>query len=368
MGVGKRWGRRYGVLAAGLVVASAVAACSSSSGGAAEDSSGTPHQAGSGSVQITDATGRDLTIKTPVERIAILDRGPAEILSGFGVLDKLVGIHESLKNDPLYPQVQGKPVVATWSEVNFEALAQAQPNVVLTSSEGGHGAITDDEHLSDFDIVDIKTNLRDPRTMSEEITALGKVFGQEAKAQQMVDFYDKYTKLITDRVKDIPDSQRPRVFLQTHPGLLNTGGKDSAWYQQIVLAGGINISESLSGLPEVDGEWVAKQNPDIIIVEGSELGFAATSGESTDAPQLRDEVMTAGGVKDTNAVTNGKVWVMPIDIISRPGYIIGEIYMAKMFYPDLFTDIDPAKVHSEYLSIFHPGTDYSGSWVYPAVP
>src|SRR5699024_9446607 len=114
-----------------------------------------------------------------------------------------------------------------------------------------------------------------PRTMNSEIEQLGTLLGEPDRADKLVAFYDKYRALITDRVADSPDSQRPRVFLQTHPGLLNTGGKDSAWYAQIPLAGGINISAELSGLPEVDAEWVAEQDPDIIIVEGSSLGFDA---------------------------------------------------------------------------------------------
>src|SRR5699024_9382808 len=110
------------------------------------------------SVEVTDAAGHQVSVDLPVGGVAILDRGPAEILSAFGMMDHLVGIHESLEGDPLYHEAQDKPVVATWSEVNFEALAMTEPDVVLTSVEGGHGTITDDEHLQSFDIVDVKTN------------------------------------------------------------------------------------------------------------------------------------------------------------------------------------------------------------------
>lgn len=361
--MGISWRGRHGAIGIGAVLLATLAGCGSSaaSDDAAEDSSGD-------TVTVTDAAGHQVSVDLPVGAVAILDRGPAEILSAFGMMDNLVGIHQSLEGDPLYPEVQDRPVVATWSEVNFEALAMAEPDVVLTSVEGGHGAITDDQHLQTFDIVDVKTNLRDPRTMSEEILNLGTLFGQEDKAQELVDFYAEYEGLIEERIANIPEDQRPKVFLQTHPGLLHTGGGDSAWHQQIPLAGGINISEELSGQVQVDAEWLAGENPDVIIVEGSTLGPAAADAADTDAPALREEVLNAGGIKDTTAVANGDVYVLPIDIVSRPGYIVGEIHLAKIFYPELFADLDPEQVHQEYLDLFHPGTERTGTWIHPELP
>ncbi len=361
--MGMSWRGRHGAIGIGAVLLAALAGCGSSA--ATDDAA---QGADGDSVEVTDAAGRQVSVDLPVDGVAILDRGPAEILSAFGMMDHLVGIHESLEGDPLYPEAQDRPVVATWSEVNFEALAMTEPDVVLTSVEGGHGAITDDEHLRSFDIVDIKTNLRDPRTMSEEILNLGTLFGQEDKAQELVDFYTEYETLIGDRIADVPEDQRPKVFLQTHPGLLHTGGGDSAWHQQIPLAGGVNISEDLTGLVQVDAEWLAGQDPDIIIVEGGTLGFTAADAADTDAPALREEVLNAGGIKDTTAVAEGDVYVLPIDLISRPGYIVGEAYLAKIFYPDLFEDLDPEQVHQEYLDLFHPGTERTGAWIYPELP
>lgn len=336
--------------------------CSSSSG-----SSDVSAQSGAdASVTVTDALGREVTVPRPVERIAVLDRGPAEIITALGLGDKLVGIHQSIEGDPLYPDLQGLPTVATWSEVNLEAIAEAEPQVVIFSVEGGHGAVTDSSQLDGFDIVDIKVNLRDPRTMNAEIEMLGKAFDREDRAAELVAFSNHWLDEIAHGLEGLDAADRPTAFLQTHPGLLNTGGSDSAWFDQVEIAGARNISAGLKGLPEVDGEWVAGENPDFIIIEGSELGFGATSADDTDAPALRDEVMNAPGLRETTAVKQGRVYVLPIDLISRPGYIVGEAYLAKIFHPDRFADLDPAEVHTEYLKLFHPGVDLTGAWVYPA--
>lgn len=343
-----------------VTVALVTTGCSSSSGpstGAGSD----------GSITVTDASGREVTVPRQVERIAVLDRGPAEIITALGLGDKLVGIHESIDGDALYPDLQGLPTVATWSEVNLEAIAEAEPQVVISSVEGGHGAVTDSSQLERFDIVDIEVNLRDPRTMSDEIEMLGKAFDRSERAAELVAFYDHWLAEIANGLGGLADADRPSAFLQTHPGLLNTGGADSAWFDQVEIAGARNISAALQGLPEVDGEWVTEQNPDFIIIEGSELGFDAESADDTDAPALRDEVTGAPGLRETTAVTRDQVYVLPIDLVSRPGYIVGEAYLAKILHPDRFADLDPTQVHADYLELFHPGVTLTGTWVYPAV-
>lgn len=314
---------------------------------------------------MTDITGNVITVPSQPIRVATLDRGPAEILSGLGVADSIVAIHQSLADDPQYPSLHHLPIAATWSEVNIEVIAQTHPNIVLSSVEGGHGTLTDNRQLAKFGITDIKTNLRDPRLMTQEITELGKLFNTEKRAEALTDFYETTEAKIRDRIIDIPETLRPKVFLQTHPGLLNTGGSDSAWFNQVELAGGINISEELTGLPEVDAEWVVLHDPDIIIVEGSTLGFEAVRAETSDASQLRDQVLHAPGLRETTAARNGAVYVIPTDLVSRPGYIVGVVYMAKLFFPDRFHDLDPEQIHREYLALFHPGVEYQGTWIYP---
>ena len=116
------------------------------------------------SITITDSTGRTITIQRPVDRVVLLDTGPFEILSAFGILNRVVGNHHSLQGNPLYPELAGLPTVATNSEINFELLAELQPQAVV-SSVRAHGVVTDEESLAGFDIEDIKLNLRNPDLM-----------------------------------------------------------------------------------------------------------------------------------------------------------------------------------------------------------
>jgi iron complex transport system substrate-binding protein len=323
--------------------------------------SGSAPRPGDDRITITDAAGRVLGIRRPVERVVILDTGPFEVLAALGVLDRVVGNHQSLNGSPLYPELAGLPVVATNSEINFELLAELQPQVVI-SSVRAHGVVSDEEILSGFDITDIKLNLRNPDLMKEEILLLGRVFDREEKAGELAAFYDRYETLIGSRVRNIPDRERPRVFVEYHAGDFKTGGPNSRFYQQVILAGGNNIAADLIEEPQVDPEWVAEMNPDFFIREASGFGYAVDN--TNNAQSIYREIKSRKALENTGAIQNNRLYMLSVDIYSRPGYIVGVSYLAKWFYPQLFADLNPEQVHREYMELYHPGMAFKGLWTY----
>lgn len=316
------------------------------------------------SITITDSSGRTVTIDQPVERVAFLDNGTAEILQALGVSDRLVGNHKSIADSPLYPELQDVPVVATHSEINYEKLAEVKPQVVF-SSVRAHGVVEEQEHLQNFDITDIKLNLRNPNLIKDEVMLLGKVFDEEEKARELVEFYDKYEQFIASRIDQVNPEDRPTIFVEYHAGDFYTGAPDSRFYQQTVLAGADNIASSLSGEPQVDAEWVAENDPDVFLRESSDLGYGVESYE--DAKLVYQEIIERPALANTTALKNNRVYLIAVDIYSRPAYIVGVSYLSKWMYPDHFEDFDPEQVHKEYMELFHPGMPYKGLWTYTGV-
>lgn len=318
----------------------------------------------SSSLTITDMTGRTVILEQPVERVAILDNGTVEILKALGVIDLLVGNHSANANNPLYPELKEVPVVATHSEVNYEKLAEVRPQVVF-SSVRAHGVVDEQEHLQGFNIKDIKLNLRNPEMMKDEVILLGKIFNKQEKAQELVEFYEKYEQLISSRVEQVRPEDRPTVFVEYHAGDFKTGAPGSRFYEQTVLAGAVNIASGLSEEPQVSAEWVAEQNPDVLIREASGFGYGVESYEN--AEMIYQEIINRPALTTTSAVQNGAVYLISIDIYSRPAYIVGVSYIAKWLYSDLFEDFDPEQVHREYMELFHEGMPYKGIWTYTGV-
>jgi iron complex transport system substrate-binding protein len=327
-------------------------------------SSETPQSAPE-TLTVTDDAKREVTLTLPIERVALLDTGPGTALAALGKLDTVVGTHQALQN-PLYGEIADAPMVATYAEINYEALAETEPQLVL-SATSHHGYVSESDHLDEFGIEFIALDLRTPSRMRDDFRLLGNVFGREAEARKVIDFYDKYQNLIDERLAGVPMEERPAVFFEMHAGAFHTGSPESQFYQQVELAGGRNIAADLEDNPladdtEVSAEWVAEKNPDYILCESTALGYTATS--AADAKAFYDSLKTRPGLETVTAVREDNILMMGIDILSRPGYIVGVCYLAKEMYPALFADLDPAAVQQEWYDLAHAGAKVEGVWIY----
>ena len=115
-----------------------------------------------------------------------------------------------------------------------------------------------------------------------------------------------------------------------------------------------------------DTEWVLEENPDIII------GLALAGGYERDNTSILkaryDEIRGTAGFSDINAGQNNKVFVTDPMTVLGPGNHIGVLCFAKWLYPELFNDLDPEKLHQEFIDKFqHVDFDLNkhGAFVYP---
>lgn len=74
--------------------------------------------------------------------------------------------------------------------------------------------------------------------------------------------------------------------------------------------------------------------------------------------------MSRPGLKETDAVKNGRVYLVSDDTTCAPRGAAGLYYLAGWFHPDIFKDVDPEAVHREMLKKFY-GEELRGIWVYP---
>ncbi|MDR0568736.1 MAG: ABC transporter substrate-binding protein [Spirochaetaceae bacterium] len=316
-------------------------------------------------IAIRDDSNRSVSITLPVQRVALLDSGLGTALSALGVLDRVVGTHQALQNS-LFGGIKDVPMIATYASINYEALVETTPQLVL-SATSHHGYVSESDHLDEFGIQFVALDLRTPSRMRNDIRILGQIFEREAQAQKVIDFYDKYQQIIDSRLARVPESGRPRVFLEMHAGPFHTGSPQSQFYQQVELAGGINIARELADNPlsddiEVSSEWVVKKDPDYIVREVSALRY--TEKDTNAIKPMYDEIIARPGFDALKAVKNRKIFLIGNDIHSRPGYIVGVCYLAKEFYPDLFKDLDPEAVHREWFALAYPGIPLAGIWTY----
>lgn len=308
-------------------------------------------------VTIVDATGAQVNVSLPVNRIVCLTS--AELVHALGAADKIVGISGMLTTDVkavLPSSILSLPVVGdTDTTPNMELIIELEPDLVLASQR-----LTDANRktLEDAGIAVVEDSQTGTRR-NQYMTNLGLILNAEERVDELLSYEEYYWNLVQDRVSNLSRSEKPLVYFEWYKAWFSTGPGGS-YTKLIEAAGGINIGENATGSsPQLIAEFVLEQNPDFII---RMLDY--TSGEDLAAFQnLRNEILNRTGVSELKAVLNGQVYVIKSTVLVERD-LVGLLYFAKWFHPDLFADIDPAAVHAEMIQKYF-GATLQGVYLYP---
>ena len=312
-----------------------------------------------------DITEKAVTVNMPIERVVVLNEGAAEGVRIVGAKDKIVGISNFAADDPeFWSDMQNTPIV---SSDDYESIIELNPQMVINYASFGYKPELE-EKLEPAGIKVVRQDFFKPVFLIRDIRTLGILLGKEERAEEFIDFLQGYISILQERVESIDPEEKKRVFFETcvsseYPDL-STGAKGSAWHTQIVMAGGINIfADTVTPYPKVSPEAVLDKNPEIVIRQMRDRGYTIT--DPSDMIALRDEIMSRPGWDKLDAVKNNEVYIISNGIawcgIRKH---VGVFYLAKWFYPGLFSDINPEEFHKEWLDEFE-GIEYKGIWVYP---
>lgn len=310
-----------------------------------------------GPVTIKDATGANVTVQRPVNRIVCLTS--AETVSALGGASKIVAITGMLTTDVkavLPASILSLPTVGdTDTSPNLEKIIELDPDLILASQR------LTDAHRKQFEdagiavIEDSSTGTR----RNEYLTNLGLILNVQARAQELISYEKQYWDLVQNRVANLSRSQKPVVYFEWYQAWFSTGPGGS-YTRLIEAAGGINAAEnSTVANPQLNSEFIFESNPDFAI---RMLDY--TSGETLQSFQnLYSSITSRTGMSDLKSVKNNQLYVIKSTLLVERD-VIGLLYFAKWFHPDLFTDIDPAAVHAEMIQKYY-GTSLSGVYLYP---
>jgi iron complex transport system substrate-binding protein len=322
---------------------------------------------------ITAATGENVTIYKPLERIVVLNTDVAEAIRVLGAKDRIVGITDTItKGTAFFPEISKKTVVGGWKEIDPELVLQLDADAVFA-----YGKWPGPEYIEDKlppTITVIRLDFYKPETLRDEMLKLGYLLDEEENASKYINWHDKYVDEIEDKVSGIPEDAKPNVFMdksgEESTKVRKTYTKKSGGISTLCeLAGGKNIAAELeAAYPEVDLEWILDQNPEIIVGLSYEGGY-----EIDDESVMKEEyerIIELPGFGNITAVEDERVYLIDDSVPFAPGYPIGLAYNAKWFYPEEFEDLDPQAIHQEYVDKFC-GIDFDvtkhGVFVYPQV-
>jgi iron complex transport system substrate-binding protein len=322
---------------------------------------------------IVDCTNRTVTIYQPINRIIAFGGYDAEAISMLGDDDKIVGVPNYLKDQDFrrmfFPSLIDKPAPGSAFSPDFEMILNLSPDLITC----WHNYPSKLEEQLPSNITVVGLDLFDPKTFIEETRKLAYLLEREGDLDNYIDgFYSKYQDILRDRTAGLSDDSKPKVYWERQKPYETFGG--SSYITRVIeLAGGKNIfTDDNFDIQVVDAEDVVKKNPDVIIryanSKGPETGYSVD--DPAQAKAMRDEIMQRPELAQTNAVKNGRIYIMFMGLPLGVQGPIGDAYAAKIIQPDLFSDIDAIGIIQEFLSDYL-NADYDASshgvFVYPSL-
>ena len=369
-----------------LIVSMLIAAC----GGPSEIKKDTAQS--NKPIEITDVTGRTVTLKKPAERVVLQWSGAGgpfftiSALMGKDTPKVIAGMDTSLQDyradmwkhfTTEMPELAKIPVVGTIGDKTFNAeqVVALNPDVIFIPVD------LKDQYESDakakMDAAGIQTIYIDYHAEKLEshqksIEAIGKALGKEERAAEISKFYTDRVTRVLDRVSKI-NKPKPTVYLEVGMNgpeeFGNSFSSNYSWGALATMAGADVITKDvIKKTSPINPEFILEKNPDIIMIMGSywpkkptsmRLGFEAT--EDSSQALLKAFTTERQGWSELKAVEDKQVYSahhgLPREVFDAAVFE----YLAKTFYPEEFKDVDPEATLKEFYDKFLPFS-YSGIW------
>ena len=246
--------------------------------------------------------GRQVELPAQVETVVSLASSNTEILYAIGAGDMLIG-RDSYSDYP--EEVADVAVVGDFNGPNIEAIAEAQPDVVLASS------LLEDviNQLTDLGITVFCTEASDYEGIYTSIELIGTICGKTEEASTLC---TQMRETIDAVHAAAATENQPTVYYVMSFGEYGewSGGPGSFINTAIELAGGIPVTKDMGETwvnPSI--EQVIELDPDIILLSSL---------------YTIEDLSAANGYADMRAVKEGNVYLVNPDLVELPGPRIAE--------------------------------------------
>ena len=305
-------------------------------------------------VVVTDSSGRQVSIPGKVNRIACLYAFSGDMVTMLGKGQDIVAVVDGLKRDVLLnqinPQIKQASVPVTTSVINIEELLKAKPDLAFVSKDTAANE-SETNKLRTANIPYLVVDFNSLKEQENAILMIGQAIGEAGRARQYVDYYQASIERVQAKIKDIPLSNRIRVYHSVNEAA-RTDPPNSLPTDWLHVAGAISVSAN-ANLKLVDGnkyfaglEQIILWNPQVILAN---------------EPGIPEYILSNSQWANIAAVKNKRVYQMP-NGLSRWGHPGGMetplaiLWTAKTLYPDLFSDLD---IDKEAKSFYQKCFNYS---------
>lgn len=342
MSAKKRMGKVAALLCAALLCLglAGLVGCSGSGGassGAAASSSAASQETGMRA--FTDSLGREVQLPTDIERICPSGHTAQQVLLTMAP-DKMVGLSQALTDDQLkifgdkfadYP-VFGAVLGAT-DDLNREAVAAADPQVIIDTGEAKKGAEEDLNALQEqlgIPVVFIEAKLSDYGAAYKN---LGELLNMQQRGNELSQYCSDAYSIVADTMETIPEAERVHMAYLLGENGLNAIAKTSFQGQVIdMVADNVVVVDDVSGKGngnEISLEQIALWDPELIIFQKG---------------SIYDTVGDDPAWQGIAAIADGNYYEVPNDPwcwMNNPptvNQLMGMQWLPRLLYPDAFDD------------------------------
>lgn len=326
----------------------------------------------SAEVTLTDLVGREVTV-TPgnYRRIVCIGAGALRMYCYVGDPELLCGVEDidnlSLEDRPKMFDSVARPYVLAYGDVfrnlpscgvggpqaqtaEAEKILSCDPDLVISEYEDADKANALQEQLG-VPVITLSTGSRGvfDEAFSRSMTLLGKVLGQEARAEELNAYVAAEAAEITARTVDIAESDKPGVYIC---GLGNWGTTDHLMTAENYVSFDIaNVRNVLSGtgakgVQSIEAETFVSlgEDMDILVLDAAAVKNIIPLYQED--PTLFDTC---------KAWQNGEVY---LEMAYNAYYTNFEIslintwFLAKTVYPEAFADVDMTEKTNAVTKMF----------------
>ena len=300
---------------------------------------------------ITDQVDRTVTFYRPVERVISTSRDSTRVLIGLDACDKIVGVQESPcpSHMPEVAKACGgrlfdRPVVSRNS--NPELIVSLYPDVVFGSSRTADVL----QEKIGIPVVCFKFGFT-LEQINDGIEFIGKVLEKEKESEEIISSIEERIDKVREVTSEINESDKPTVYFAMRGyGIMGGVVRTTNRYDPIDMAGAINVAKDCAGAGSitVTKEQIIKWDPDIFII--------ADLGTKYKKVPPADTIYTDPDFQTLRAVKNGKVYPALYPYASGTPIdrnLANTFYLAKLFHPDKFPDLDVEEEGNEIFKLFY---------------
>lgn len=292
---------------------------------------------------VVDGLGREIEVPAKVETIVTLGNA-SRMATYLGLADKMITVTSGDNNDSVVMAYgyynhdiwADLPVCSSggYGEINPEVIIEASPDVILCTFE--EDIVANIEEQLGRKVVAAPQGTLFAEDYEHALRVFGEACGVSDRAETVIAFIQECLADLDSRTSSIADDNKPTALCAA--ATFRDGHGIAGVYANNAVFATVNAKDVTVGYidaqkgVEVDKEQVLEWNPDLIVLDASNLGLV--ENEYAEDPAFFESL---------NAVKNGELYQWPNSTSNYTNVeipLVNAYYIGSVMFPEAFADVD----------------------------